>query len=730
MIIRYYQEYDQLDYTDYFSSDFINYLASLNEISDPFMRNILLSDYYVSMSDFSKSSYFLEQAMQYASLKENKLDYFISSVYHKINKGAIAEAAKDFEANEDIIDKELVLERKLLLLYLKARVLYSLGKYAKALYVMQLINTIQTEDINSFYPSYFTQLEVEILLVNGKLEAAKTVLSRGDSYIERLNVPGNSFLFLNQLYFHAMLSRYSFDFNSELEKLQALLPLVVKVQGEESAMAAMIYYEMAAACSYTNNFEDLKRYNDLSRDIRAKLYNFPVVELAENHYLDALYYNYLSNHLESIRMIEKAASVLDEVNVVSHPLHNVLTFSKVLSYIEIGEDFKQMKSLLSQELKVLQSIRGEENPELIYYYLIYSEMCVAEENEEEANHFLQLALDVCKKALGDKHIVYADCLKGMAGLDRIRDYFEQAESKYIDALHIIKTNGYGNSLRYSNVLEFLGEMYIESGDCDKAISIYQECLKIERSLLPKYHLNFVLHYTALCESGMHIGDKDVVREYVVHLRDLLDNFKSKDNPYFAKAYQICSLSYELIGDLEEALKLMEKALLFLARLIARNANMGFSPLSLQIDYLRILAKMGEFDEAISYTEMILSKDMEFGEKIELSLRLADLYYVCEQYDNSIRLLQDTLTHEEIVDYRKDMFYILLSKNYLIQGKDQECKKYLDLALEERIHFFGEDNQETSDIIQSLVDWANKFGHEEEKKKYLNQLNKVRSKFLN
>ncbi|MFA8299917.1 MAG: tetratricopeptide repeat protein [Hyphomicrobiales bacterium] len=730
MIARLYLDPQKLDYSTLFNAEFDKFEQKLKALDDTFLRNILLSDFYVSISKYDLAQDCCREICDLDLSTEQKIEYHISTLYYAVNRSEnfLADVAiKDIENTDVSYEKNP--GQFFIFKYLKCKHLYGLGAYSDALEELQKTKEL-TEGEHPFYKIYLSQLEIILLLVKGKYHRAEDLWNEILLLIEDQFPVKNGFINIYHDYIKVIIIKYRFDYEEAKVLLKDLLIRGEQLFGEQSSFVALIYYELGNAATYLSEFKDIEYYAFKSYDLRMILFDEYALEVAESYYLLGLYYNLQGDYSESVHIITQAMENLDSGVKESHPFYNVMGFGKCLSMVELGENFQDIVEDMERYLKGIIKGVGEHTTDLIPYYLLYGEMLMILDEEDVAITYLTKAIDICRSHLHDKHPMYSDCMRAKAAYYKLQQDYKNAESCFLEAIDIVKNSNFKDTMRYSNILENLGEMYIESEQAEKALPLYLECLTIEKDILESDHINFILHYTSLCEIGLRLGDNDILLQYSDELKGQLKKIKVKENPFFGKAYQILSLAFEELGRFGESQVAIEMALLHVSRLMVKNSDMGFSLIGLQIDYLRVLVKQNEIEEGISYLKSVLKREQSITDEFELNLRLSDLLHLRGEYDQSIKVCVDFIDRSRDLGMRRDLFCLVLAKNYLKLDNDKEMKKYLDIAYEDRVDLFGGDSHETTEVLNILIEWAEVFGYSEEKSMFVEKLKKIKENLYN
>ena len=134
MIARLYLNPQELDYSTLFNAEFDKFEKQLKTLDDPFLKNIILSDFYVSLSRYDLAQDCCREICDLPLTSEQKIEYHISTLYCAVNKSEnfLAEVTiRDIEKTDISYEKNP--GQFFIFKYLKCKYLYGLGFYEEAL---------------------------------------------------------------------------------------------------------------------------------------------------------------------------------------------------------------------------------------------------------------------------------------------------------------------------------------------------------------------------------------------------------------------------------------------------------------------------------------------------------------------------------------------------------------------------------------------------------------------
>ena len=315
------------------------------------------------------------------------------------------------------------------------------------------------------------------------------------------------------------------NYDSALAYHLEALRLRLKLHGEADARVAKSYYFMAAC--YRGLAQDSSQ-NILvtqERDILEKALNIQLKALGEDNYQVADTYQAIGDY-----------------------------------YYQVQRDYQRGYDYHQKALDIRRRIFGDEHPKIASSYLDLATYYRAINMYERELELLEEALVMQKKILGDYHKDLARNYLLLGNRYRAVGDYEVALTDYRRALAIYEKLGSGRSAEVAEVLHFTALCYraLEMHN-EEYLSLLQ-ALDMRRSIYGKAHYLVADSYTEL---GAYYGQKqrnDSLLFYYKQAADLLEQQLGLKHPLVAQAYDNLAKAHRSLGDSEQELAYLQKAL--------------------------------------------------------------------------------------------------------------------------------------------------------------------------
>jgi len=221
-----------------------------------------------------------------------------------------------------------------------------------------------------------------------------------------------------------------------------------------------------AIYNFNRALEILKDLNDNSKIIKVlnnigNIY-FIIKDLEQS-------YNY---YQEAFQISQKEGLIFDEIK----------SSSNLVEVLYQLHDYERIKEILTRNLEFFkedEDIYGIIQTKIKFGKLYFM---IGEDYDESYQHLIE-ALQVIKK-IGENISVYIkaklewECYLYLGKIYHLRDNSTKAENLFIQSLEAIRIFEIGDSIKESEILENLAELYISKGDVKKAIEYYDLACEI------------------------------------------------------------------------------------------------------------------------------------------------------------------------------------------------------------------------------------------------------------
>ncbi len=343
-------------------------------------------------------------------------------------------------------------------------------------------------------------------------------------------IPGTLLLEKSSLYYK----------KRDLPKALKNLELALKNFKEENDMLniAICYNEMGiiqedngffdqAIYNFNRALEILKELNDNSKVIKVlnNLGNayFTIKDLEQS-------YNY---YQEAFQISQKEDLIFDEIK----------SSSNLVEVLYLLNDYERIKKILARNLEFFkedEDIYGIIQTEIKYGKLYY----VIGEDYDESYQHLNEALKLINR-IEENISVYIkaklewECYLYLGKIYHLRDNSTKAENLFVQSLEAVRIFEMSDSIKESEILENLAELYISKGEVQKAIE----------------------YYDLACEIFVKFGDNSKNAEFKIKIGGIYLEFEEnslKAINYFEEALEIydelgytkqCALILHKLGDI-------------------------------------------------------------------------------------------------------------------------------------------------------------------------------------
>jgi CHAT domain-containing protein/Tfp pilus assembly protein PilF len=320
----------------------------------------------------------------------------------------------------------------------------------------------------------------------------------------------------------------------------------------------------------------------------------------------------------------------------------------------------------------------------------------------------QQAMEIRKKALGEKHPDYATSLDRLAGWYTTMGRYSEALPLYQQALAITKESLGEKHPDYADSLDSLAGWYSSMGEYGKALRLYEQALGITKRALGERHPSYAYSLSRLASLYDSMGRyEDALPLYQQALEIRKEVYGQKHPSYGGSLSSLASL-YGSMGQYKDALPLYEQALG-----IEKEAHGEKHPAYANV--LSSLASLyettGKHGDALPlYQQALEIRKQAFGEKhptYASSLNnLASLYESRGRYDDALPLYQKALEIRKEVYGEKHPWYASslnsLAGWYASMGRNENALPLYQKALEIRKKVYGEKHSVYGNSLNSLA----------------------------
>lgn len=192
----------------------------------------------------------------------------------------------------------------------------------------------------------------------------------------------------------------------------------------------------------------------------------------------------LANSLESIRpdvtvmeTLNAAVSKIEKSFANQPEIEAAVREAIGMTYVQL-ERYKEAEQLLKQALEIRQSFLGEKHLDTMRSYKALGSFYIELGKLDEAEALTRKSLSLARKLLGNRHEQVGDSLLNLAGIVVLRGDLDEAESMYRKVLSIWKKDQ--DHLGVAWASSSLAGLLVKKEEYEEAEVLYQKALRIFR----------------------------------------------------------------------------------------------------------------------------------------------------------------------------------------------------------------------------------------------------------
>lgn len=373
----------------------------------------------------------------------------------------------------------------------------------------------------------------------------------------------------------------------------------------------------------------------------------------------------LDSFKQAIHYLEKSHKIAIEVFTMEDEEYGSTILTLARTYRETGKE----SEALALNLELLEVFKVQKLDKEVKYAKVLREIGIIYRIKGDYDKSLETLLsakDIIAEKLGTRDKDYGDILTFLASVYLRKGNTVEALKASQAAISIIKENQGIDNSNYANALTGLAQIYRKIGQYTKAIESQSEALLIYEQLGGKG----VTYAAALFTLALLKSHKSNYEESIVLHKEVLDILArtiGKSHSYYSTVLGNLSLTYESIGDYENALKYSIEAV----KTTNKN-HPGYATRAQDLAYT--YASLGEYDLSLEYynkalksIESTLGKDHDkYGKLInnigKLYLQIGNIDIALNYFKDAIDNLKSTLTenHPDYGYYLNDYAATLLA----------------------------------------------------------------------
>ena len=360
-----------------------------------------------------------------------------------------------------------------------------------------------------------------------------------------------------------------------------------------------------------------------------------------------------------------------------------------------GMDTRLLRMILARAAQRVQNDLAEQPEVAASVYSTIGRTYTAIGNYDDAQTYLQRAVDLFRRELGDDHRETIKALDALAFAYNSAGRFDEAETLFKQALRTAEDTFGRDHNDTLNLLNNLSVLYLNTGRYDDAEALLNRALEVrrrvngdehEQTLVIQHNLANVYEATARFDAA-----EDLLRRTVEGRRRALGD----DHPDTLDSTGNLAKLYDSLGRADEAETLLNEMLAAHKKVFGPE-----HPATLKV--MNNLANVYALQGRTQKAQALCAKTLEamrrvFGEEhpetLKLLNNLANQYYTTRQYDLAEPLLEKahTLRRKTLgEDHPETLFSAsVLARLYMAQGRSDEAEPMLKRAMEDQQAKLGE-----------------------------------------
>jgi len=404
---------------------------------------------------------------------------------------------------------------------------YNLGiyflKYGDYDNALKTFGELQNSNVTLASRILYTNVCLNILTEMGAFINAKAYYENMSVFYEYYDSKSGAYMRLlnDQGILHLDLGEY----DEAIELLNKAIEIHSSYSENEDDELALAYSNLASAYSNIDDWERVAEYNEKALSIYSKIYGEKSLNVADayraigdtysvllqpekqyEYYSKALkiamdvvgekhdstalcysslsnYYSNCGNHLKAIECAEKAIEIRKNIlaGKTSSAASAYLTLSQ--RYQDAGMYEKAIETALEGG-NIYAKIFGNESVHVARACLQLARLYILTEDNEKALNYAQKGVAFIEKSINMDCSIKALAYQTLGLVFTKTDHFPDAE-KYLEKAADVHIASYGeNHTTVSVTLGYLGDLYLEMGNYEKAITYYNQSLEIEKIVVP------------------------------------------------------------------------------------------------------------------------------------------------------------------------------------------------------------------------------------------------------
>lgn len=421
----------------------------------------------------------------------------------------------------------------------------------------------------------------------------------------------------------------------------------------------------------------------------------------------------LGQYSEAIPVLERAIEIPDVEEGQDHAL------AKFAGHMQLGDTYAMLGQLensircYTTGLEVQKQVLGERDPRVGETYRYLAEAHVQALQFDEAQQFCQMALDFHHENGSPASLEEAADRRLMGLICETKGDHEAALEHLVLASMAMVANG--QEVEVASVDISIGDAYLSLSRYDEAVFAYQKALTVFKTAKGENHPSVACVFVRLAELYNKTGKFREAKSYCENALRIYEKPAHGIPPEeFATGLTDVSAIYESMNELEEAIKLLEKALKIYNDAPGQQSTVAGIEAQMGVMYYML----GNYSDSYASFNNAITKLRASGERKSafFGIALNQMGLACVQryaINEAAELFEEAknILEEEYGPYHPDTLgvYSNLAGTYDAIGRLDDAIKILEYVVEMREEKLGTANPDVDDEKRRLAELLKEAG---------------------
>jgi len=418
----------------------------------------------------------------------------------------------------------------------------------------------------------------------------------------------------------------------------------------------------------------------------------------------------LMHQVAEIDSRSAVCSVLDDKEKIAKAIESQLRngFSSLNAMV-----LENMKTWLSEMTDEAVERSRQSEPRSLKFATICNQagaFLLVQNRIEKAMLYLEEALDVRRKGLGDRHPDVANTLFTFGEIYLAKSSFDQALDLFNEALEIWRDKVGDHDFDVSSALFLAGQAYFAKHSFENAREYLEESLEIRRELLGDRDPNVAAVLGSMGDVSVALGALEIALEFFDEALDIYKCLQGSEMNVAAILSKVASV-HDLRGASEKSLQCHEEALQLYRERPGIPPDLATALSNVAEDH----RKLGEFEKSLQFFEEALdvvrkrvgNRHLDVAEALD---NVGAVQTLLGKWEDAFQTFQEALNirRERVGDRHPDFATSLHKIGWLHRekGELETALTFLLASHEINLETLGEDNAETKSVFELIGECMN------------------------